>query len=98
MVITIDFHANKVLAAAAQISANTLTRAATAIRLDAERRAMIAVGARKRAVEALELFADLVAKEQEAASTSSEQEDDSVQLFIKLQRRRMWKSSRLIHT
>jgi hypothetical protein len=77
MVITIDFHANKVLAAAAQISANTLTRAATAIRLDAERRAMIAVGARKRAVEALELFADLVAKEQEAASTSSEQEDDS---------------------
>jgi hypothetical protein len=38
---------------------------------------MIAVGARKRAVEALELFADLVAKEQEAASASSEQEDDS---------------------
>ncbi|GAU16751.1 hypothetical protein TSUD_199940 [Trifolium subterraneum] len=76
---TIDFHANKVLAAAAQISANTLTRAATAIRLDAERRALIAVGARKRAVEALELFADLVAKEQEvaSASASTEEEDDS---------------------
>jgi len=71
----IDFHANKVLAAAAQISANTLTRSATAIRLDAERRAVVAVGARKRAVEALELFADVVAQEQVAGST--EQDDDS---------------------
>ncbi|XP_027192284.1 uncharacterized protein [Cicer arietinum] len=71
---TIDFHATKVLAAAAQISANTLSRAATAIRLDAERRAMVAVGARKRAIEALEHFADVVAKEQEA---STEEEDDS---------------------
>lgn len=63
------------LAAAAQISANTLTRAAVAIRLDAERRAMVAVGARKRAIEALELFADVAAKEREEGL--SEQEDDS---------------------
>ena len=54
--IGINFHANKVLAAAAQVLANTLTRSATAIRLDAERRAKDTVGARKRAVEALELF------------------------------------------
>lgn len=35
---------------------------------------MVAVGARKRAIEALEHFADVVAKEQEA---STEEEDDS---------------------
>ncbi|KAI5415418.1 hypothetical protein KIW84_040745 [Lathyrus oleraceus] len=89
----IDFHANKVLAAAAQISANTLTRAAVAIRLDAERRAMVAVGARKKAIEALELFADVAAKEQEEGS--SEQEDDSEQSQIShsllfLERRQMF--------
>jgi len=36
---------------------------------------MVAVGARKRAVEALELFADVVAQVQEVGST--EQDDDS---------------------
>lgn len=42
----IEFHANKVLAAAAEILANTLTRSSTAIRMDAERRVMVTVGAR----------------------------------------------------
>ena len=42
----IDFHVNKVLAAAVQILANNLTRSSTAIQLDAERRAMVIVEAR----------------------------------------------------
>ncbi|KAJ1418732.1 hypothetical protein SESBI_15669 [Sesbania bispinosa] len=65
---SIDVQAAKVLVAAARIAAASMTKAAAAARFDAERRAKEAAVARKKAREALEHLANIIAKEQEAST------------------------------
>ncbi|MED6183442.1 hypothetical protein PIB30_037955 [Stylosanthes scabra] len=61
----LDTKSALVLVAAAQISAESLSKAAAASRLDAERRAMDAAAAKNRAREALDRLARIVAMENE---------------------------------
>ncbi|KAL2338864.1 hypothetical protein Fmac_013310 [Flemingia macrophylla] len=61
---TVDVRSAKVLVAAARIAAISMSKAAAAARFDAERRAREAAVARKRAKEALEHLAEVLASEQ----------------------------------
>ncbi|TKY54338.1 E3 ubiquitin-protein ligase Midline-1 [Spatholobus suberectus] len=60
----VDVQSAKVLVAAARIAALSMSKAAAAARFDAERRAREAAVARKRAREALEHLAEILAREQ----------------------------------
>lgn len=67
----IDMQSARVLVAAARIAASSMTKAAAAARIDAERRCKEASLARKKAREALERVAYLVAKEKDAKGFST---------------------------
>ncbi|OVA13525.1 zinc finger protein [Macleaya cordata] len=62
---SIDLNSAKILVAAAKISSTSMSKAATAARVDAERRVKEAAFARKRAREALERVVSLGVKEKE---------------------------------
>ncbi|CAL0330242.1 unnamed protein product [Lupinus luteus] len=65
---TVDDKSFKVLAAASRIAAVSMSKGAAAARFEAERRAVEAAVARKRAKEALEELASIQAKEEEENS------------------------------
>lgn len=67
-----DVRSAKVLVTAARIAANAMRRAAAAARLEAERRAVEAVVARKKAIEALDHLANLMEEQQREASRENQ--------------------------
>lgn len=69
----VDVRSAKVLVAAARIAAVSMSKAAAAARFDAERRAREAAVARKRAKEALEHLAEVLACEQAERDELKEQ-------------------------
>ncbi|XP_057420347.1 uncharacterized protein LOC130714470 [Lotus japonicus] len=67
----VDLQSAKMLVAAARIAAVSMTKAAAAARFDAERRAKEAAVARRKAKEALENLASIVAMEQMGVSAQN---------------------------